>query len=318
MKETNFETLAHAQDWYGYAAGNEFDVTWGSVKLWKSEVPQMKHVRSQMAWLDGELLDLHVRKRSVVGLAKSILSPTNELDREIDRLWPLIPVKSITPRLANAICTLYNKPPVRTFHTKKEINEGYEEIYASLNVNQAMQRAYRAALITNTVAIIPDWKTKKIKVLTSDYFRMKTDGNGNVTELWLIHGNNGYKETEFEVWTANERTFNDYEGKFKSVERNPYGRIPATILQLNESEDIYGAGISVAAEINAWANFIRLLSTRIGAFQSFSVALGVNLQLAEGTKVGPGHFIQTLSSSPLMASSLNSKSIRERRSTNSC
>jgi hypothetical protein len=161
-----------------------------------------------------------------------------------------------------------------------------------------MQEAYRAALFTNTVLLMPDWENETIKVLTPDMFRIVTDGKGNMAKLWLVHGSNGRYETEFEEWTAESHAWYDHKGEISvkrspAVEPNKYGRIPAVLLRLNRTNSIYGAGITEAAELNAWNNFIRFLSTNIAVFQSFSVGLASNMgdSLTNGVRLGPGQLI---------------------------
>lgn len=284
--QNNFDNFDSFADWYPNAAGMEFRTTWGSLPLFKADVPHLEFIRVQTCWLDNTLDDMQARRRSVEALARSVLSPTDFPDQELKKWWSLFGVESISPKLADAICTLYNNPPYRKFSTNEGINTAFTEIYDSFGVNHTMKDAYRSSLFTNVVALMPDWETKQIKVLTPDYFRLV--GND---ELWIAHGNGGFKETEFEVWSAEEKKTVDYQGKLISKETNPYGRIPAVILKLNRSNDTYGSGISEAAELSTWSNFIRFISTRIGVFQSFSVGLGVNLDIKAGTRIGPGYFL---------------------------
>lgn len=222
-----------------------------------------------------------------MSLARSVLAPSDFPDAELEKWWPLFGVESVSPKIADAICTLYNDAPYRTFvNDNEEAAKVFTELYEKFEVNHVFKDAYRAALFTNVVLLLPDWKEKIIRVLTPDYFRVV----GN-EELWIALGSGGYTNTEFLVFSKEYIKTVDHSGKLKNSEPNPYGRIPGVLLKLNRSNDVYGSGISEAAEISAWSNFIRFISTRVGVFQSFSVGLSVNLDIETGTRIGPGYIL---------------------------
>lgn len=288
-RENNFDLTESIRDWTTEAAGYEFNTTWGGTDVWKNEVTNLQFYRAQTAWLESEPNDLHVRRRAVLALARGYFT-SNEAIAEVEKRWNAIPVDSLSIRLADTICTLYDESPARTFSETPEVNESFTDLYNRFDADLAMQEAYRAALFTNTVVLMPDWDSETIQVLTPDYFRIVTDGKGNMQKLWLVHGSNGRHETKFEEWTPEFHSWYDHEGKFVKKDANPYKRIPATLMRLNRTNSIYGAGITEAAELNVWNNFIRFLSTNIAVFQSFSVALASNMgdALKNGARIGPG------------------------------
>lgn len=286
-RENYFSEIDSSADWYSRAAGMEFQATWGSLPLFKADIRHLEFMRVQTCWLDSTLDDMQARRRSVESLARSVLSPTDVTDDELRKWWSLFGVESLSPKLADSICTLYNTPPYREFSTNEGVNTAFAEIYDWFGVNHVMKDAYRSSLFTNVVALLPDWESQQIKALTPDYFRLV--GND---ELWIARGNGGWDETEFDVWSNEYYKLVAHDGKLIKQEANPYGRIPAVILKLNRSNDTYGSGISEAAEIATWSNFIRFISTRIGVFQSFSVGFAKDLEVKSGTRIGPGFLLQ--------------------------
>lgn len=268
----------------------EFYATWGNIPIFAADIPHLNFMRAQACWLDSELDDLHMRRRSVYAIARDILEAGDVPDGELERMWSILGVESCSPRIADAIATLYNSDPVRVFHAASSVNEGFGQLYGQLNVNLAMQQAYRAALFTNTVLLLPDWDSNTIQVLTPDYFRLVGKGS-KVTELWLVHADGGFSPMEFHRWTAEDKTVFDDKGKFVRIEPNTLGRLPGSLLKLNPSNDLYGAGITEAAEINAVTNLLSLFTTRIALFQSYSVGVVMNMKFAKGTRIGPGSFI---------------------------
>jgi hypothetical protein len=283
--EKNFDNYDRLSDWYSYAAGMEFVATWGQLPQFKADIHHLEFMHVQTCWLESALDDMQARRRAVESLARSVLSPTDVPDEELKKWWPLFGVESVSGKLADAICTLYNDAPFREFSADEGVNQAFGQIYETFEVNHTMKDAYRASLFTNLVAILPDWEEKKIRVLTPDYFRIFGD------ELWIAKGYGGYANKEFEVWTKETVSIVDHGGKSVKRETNPYGRIPAVMLKLNRSNDIYGSGISEAAELGAWSNFIRLISTRVAVFQSYSVGFAQNFDILPGTRMGPGYIM---------------------------
>lgn len=285
--EKNFDDYLLNSDWYSLGAGMEFAATWGDLPHFRGDIKHLEFMRIQTCWLDSTLDDMQARRRSVEALARAVLSPTDVPDEELKKWWPLFGVESVAPKLADAICTLYNDAPYRVFSAEEGTQKAFTELYDTFEANHALKDAYRSALFTNVVCIMPDWDSKKIKVLTPDYFRLVGDN-----ELWIAKGYGGFRDKEFDVWSEDTIKLVDHSGNLVTSKPNPYGRIPAVILKLNRSNDIYGSGITEAAELSVWSNFIRFISTRVGVFQSFSVGFASNLEIAKGTRIGPGFILQ--------------------------
>lgn len=293
--EKNFSNSYDNSDWFVFAAGYEFDATWGTVARWKREVPHLQFMRAQTCWLESDIDDLQTRRRAAFAIARHALSPNDVPDQEMLRSWTLLGVESISPALADSICTLYNEPPIRTFgdvdaNTAEATTEGFKEVYAEGDVNSAMMHAYRAALFTNIVAIIPYWSDRlHLSVITPDLFRYQPATATQEEELWILERDENLNLSWRVLTPKVEKRYRD--GKFYDEHPHTLGCLPAILMKLTPSNDIYGAGMTEAAEINAWSNVIRYLSTKIGMAQAHSVAIASNLNLAEGTRIGPGHVI---------------------------
>jgi hypothetical protein len=291
--ERNFSITYDNSDWFVYAAGEEFEFTWGTVKKWEKDVPHLQFMRAQTCWLESDIDDLQIRRRSAYAIARAALSPNDMPDSDLQRNWPLLGVESVSPSLADSICTLYNESPVRTFgdeEADKTIAEAFKEEYTLAGFDMVMQHAYRSALFTNIVAIIPSWKDGlKFTVATPDLFRYQPKTDSQEEELWVIERDEKLG-LFFRVYTPTcVKKYRD--GAFVDEEPHDLGRLPAVLLKLTPSNDVYGAGMTEAAEINAWSNLIRFFSTRIGLHQAFSVGVASNMALEQGTRIGPGHII---------------------------
>jgi len=287
-------------DWYE-SVGVELAVTWGTVSRFQWEVRNMRFVRGQTIWLEGTHDDLRDRRRAVLGVARGVISPQDAADLEIDNLYPMIPIDTVSPRLANLICTAYKDSPERTFNKDAEgkeddgINKGFEDLYDSLNINEVMDQAYRAALFTNTVLILWSEEESKFLVLTPEYFRISDDG------IWIAR-RTGFTQAErflyasdkrdsipegeivFDVWTDTTHEVRNHSGALIASQcgPNPWGMFPGVLMKLTPSNDLYGAGIVEAADINAATNLLELFAMRIALFQGFSIAVGTNIKNDSG------------------------------------
>lgn len=303
-------------DWYE-AVGVELAVTWGTVSRFQWDLHVLHFVRAQTCWLEGTDEDLRDRRRAVLGVARGVLNPDSDknIDLAIDKLWPMLPVESISPHLANLICVAYKDKPERSW-TKDEAdgvehNKAFESIYEALDVDEIMDMAYRAALFVNSVLILWDEDEGRFLVLTPEYFRITDEGiwvarrtkgptDAEVKTFWLNKAVCPPGEIVFDVWTHDgkwHRVMN-HSGQQIEEELNPYGMLPGVLMKLNKSNDLYGAGISGASEINAATNLLRLFAMRTALFNGFPVAVGVNMQNdsggagpKEGIEISPGQMV---------------------------
>lgn len=276
----------------------------------------MRYIRAQTCWLEGTQDDLRDRRRAVLGIARGVISGNMDAGNlEIDRLWPMIPPDSISPHLANLICIAYKDKPERTF-TKDEgegrdINKGFDDVYESLDVDEVMDAAYRAALFVNIVLILWDDDSKKFLVLTPEYFRITDEA------IWVARRTKGPTDAEmkmfklspdlcppgeivYDVWSHDGKMHyvHNHSGAQIEEEENIYGMLPGVVMKLNKSNDLYGAGISGAAEINAATNLLRLFAMRTALYNGFPVAVGTNMRddsggaaAKDGVTIAPGKLL---------------------------
>jgi hypothetical protein len=301
-------------DWYE-SVGVELAVTWGTVSRFQWEVRNMRFTRATTCWLEGTQDDLRDRRRAVLGIARGVIDSKTAADLELDSIWPMIPVDTISPRLANLICIAYKDPPERTFSKSSDgteddnVNKGFDDLYDSLNINEVMDQAYRAALFTNTVLILWSDDEQKFLVLTPEYFRISEDG------IWIArrtgytdaerrqyHGRDAVTEGEivYDVWNNKTHEVRNHSGALimSQCEDNPWGMFPGVLMKLIPSNDLFGAGITEVAEINAATNLIGLFELRVALYYGFPIAVGTNIRNDSGgssaknnLNMGPGKML---------------------------
>src|SRR6185503_13288779 len=105
--EHNFDNYGLFNDWYAKAAGMEFAATWGSLPLFKGgDIQHMQFMRVQTMFLESTMDDMQARRRAVQAIAGVVLSPDSFPDEELLKWWSLFGTESISPKLADSICTL--------------------------------------------------------------------------------------------------------------------------------------------------------------------------------------------------------------------
>jgi hypothetical protein len=280
-QQNNFNLNAIGRDWYS-GVGAELDSTWGQLPQFKGDILQMKFCFAQVCWLDSDLYALQSRRQCVYAFGEKIFDNPNNSPRFHD-WWNFFGIESNSGKLADAVCTLYNDAPYREFteglifkneDSQADMQEALTELYEEYNVNLAFKTAYRYAYFVNCVVLMPDFENKTIQVLTPDMFRFLGP------ELWYIklaYDDKGNQIIQYHVWDSEQHRVVDATGKQVSTEPNPYGRVPATILKLNQTTELYGSGVSEAAEINVWQNMINYFTTKIGVNQSHSILAAFNI-----------------------------------------
>lgn len=276
----------------------------------------MRYFRAQTIWLEGTQDDIRDRRRAVLGMARGLIDPKDMPDLEIDNLYPIIPIDTVSPHLANLICIAYKDAPERTFNKDADgeedddINKGFDDLYEQYQIDEVMDQAYRAALFTNAVLILWSAEENKFLVLTPEYFRIEENGiwvarrtgipgvpkwaqpNGPVSS-----SNTAIGEIVYDVWNDKTHEVRSSGGKImvSQCEPNPYGMFPGVLLKLTPSNDLYGAGIAEAADINAATNLIGLFERRIALYYGFPIAVATNMRVdSAGTgpknnvRMGPG------------------------------
>lgn len=275
----------------------------------------MRYIRATTCWLEGTQDDLRDRRRAVLGIARGLIDSKTAADLELDNIWPMIPVDTISPRLANLICVAYKDAPERTFSKSADgtenddMNKGFDDLYDLLNLNEVMDQAYRAALFTNTVLIYWSDEEKKFLVLTPEYFRISDDGiwiarrtGYTRAERMLYNQRDAVSEGEivYDVWNDKTHEVRNHSGQLmiSQCEENKWGMFPGVLMKLIPSNDLYGAGISEAAEINAATNLIGLFELRVALYYGFPIAVGTNMRNDSGgsgaknnLNMGPGKML---------------------------
>ena len=268
-------------------------VTWGLLPRFILELPELRFFRGQTIWLEGTLDDLRERRNAVLGMARSVIG--SDMTGELEATWPMIAVDTISPRLANAICQAYVRPPTRTFSEDEKTNDGFRQLYEELDIDNVLNDAYRSALFTNLV--FNYWNGEEFQILTPEYFRLVEDQKGE-PELWMPR-----REPDgiyFDVWNDTVHVVRAPNGSVTKTLENPYGRMPGVFLKLSKSNDTYGAGITEAADLNCASNLITLNAMRIALYQGFSIGVATDFgnAIKSGQRIAPGSFLTPNSFDP--------------------
>lgn len=217
----------------------------------------------------------------------------------------IIPKRSIVPKTLNNVAMLYKQNPERWLAGEKDVHpddEAYQAIARSSGLNATMKRSYYWALCTNLVMVMPRvTQTKRgpkldYIVRTPSSFRVLLSDSGDVEKLLYsteIYGGEVSPENAVVVWTPDEVYIRDVAGNQKPLAGNegmvnPYGRIPAVFIQLEEDESsIYTGGAWDLTEAALRVNFYELLLQDDLMMDAMGVWLAKNMSLSESSVLSP-------------------------------
>lgn len=254
-----------------------FTAIWGSTPL-ANEVDNLSYFRALTCFLGTEEEDLRDRRKIVYEYLSNDFATALHTDTIVD-LYNIIPIEQSLTRIMRNLCTLYKQEPTREFSSETP-TVWYEEA----QINSAMKEAHHTAKLCNTALVMPVVRRGKmeIDVLPPDLFRVICDPKDykQVIELWIPYSEvNKYGEEErfFKVWTDYDYSKRDLNGNVIDFVPNPYGRIPAVILQFSGARtDFYGGGMWELLLATLDDNKLKFLVDNDVVYSAFSVWIAQN------------------------------------------
>lgn len=262
---------------YVNAFRDGFTTIWGGTPL-ANEVENLSYFRSFTCFLGTEEEDLKDRRKLVYEYLSNDFATALHTDTIVD-LYNILPIEQSLTRIMRNLCTLYKQAPTRVFSSDTPI-----EWYDEADVNSAMKLAHHVAKLCNSALLMPVVRQGKmeIDVLPPDLFRVVSDPKDykKITEIWIPYSEvNKYGEEVryFKVWTDYDYSKRDLDGRVIEFEPNPYGRIPAVILQFSGARtDFYGGGMWELLLATLDDNKLKFLVDNDVVYSAFSVWIATN------------------------------------------
>jgi hypothetical protein len=280
---------------------------WGvdSAVLTDDDRRDLAYYRTLVAFYDDAPENLEIRREVQQAYVRGIMA-----EEEITRTNRIMPIDSRLSKVLANVCTLYSYPPNRTFSDVPEVSKRLSDIYRRGRADLVMAEAHELARLTGLVAVRPRFDRKGKKLLfqswTPDRFRIRphAEDSTEIGEMFYPFKvavadkrfKSGFRsEIRIRYWTETETWVTDKRGEEILGERRPnrYGRIPFTFLRLRDARDggLYGPGWWSLVAFQIWDNLTKLANDRNHLFNSFVVALAVNLGLKGDLQLGAGRVI---------------------------
>lgn len=272
---------------YSRAFNNAFTTIWGNTPF-STETENLSYFRAMTCFLGSEEDDIADRRRLVYEYLSNDFSADKASDT-IVQLYNILPIEQSITRIMRNLCTLYTAPPVRKFSAGDGVG-----VYAKYSIDSYLKQAHRYGKYLNSVLVMPVVRDGNIEIdiLPPDLFRVNTDPKDykKITELWIPYSeidNGGNTVYRFKVWTDRTYEVRDSDnnvvtrtlenGEKVTTEPNKYGRIPAVVLQFENSKtNFYGGGLWELLLATLDDNKLRFLVDNDVVYSAFSVWIATN------------------------------------------
>lgn len=267
----------------------EFSAIWGSTPF-RDETENMAYFRAMTCWLDSKHADLQSRREFMYRYLESTFA-SGAQDDTINDLYQVIPIEECVRRVLRNLCNLYTDAPKRKFSKGAE---QFRELYDGARIDAALRVAHTTARFTNNALVMPVVRGGKLEidVFPPDMFRLKFGDKDfyKIEEVWIPVARRG--QTNFHVWDDASYRLIDGSGKVLEELPNPYGRIPAALLQFEQvPDDYYGGGMWELVLAALDDNKLKFLADNNAEYNGFSVWLAVNLQQSDNLRIAPNRIL---------------------------
>lgn len=270
-----------------------FTAIWGMTPL-SDEVNNLAYFRAMTCFLGTEETDIADRRKLVYSYLQNDFGSSEQTDT-INQLYNILPVEESVTRVLRNLCTLYNEAPQRKFDSDK-INEVYDES----GINSALLQAHRMAKFCNSALVMPSVRDGEIEldIYPPDLFRVITDSKDykKILELWIpisTVDSNGDITYSFKIWTDEWYRTANIDGRILTEEPNRYGRIPAAVLQFNQSRtNYYGGGLWELVLATLDDNKLCFLVNNDVVYSSFSIWVATNFDAKTDLRLAPNKLLR--------------------------
>jgi hypothetical protein len=288
------------------------------VNYWK-EMQRRRVYDAQKMWdwyyNDKERILFHVRRAMMKMFKQETVNRMN------------VRVLNVVYRVVNKICMVYKQPPQRELNggTTAEVsqktiagkktaevvdnpdkeNEQYQEMIASSTIANKAKEWHRLGRLFNTVLVQPVWVPDPneagegfmdFNVHTPAWCIVKSDQNDYLRPESFYYPRwvtiDGIEQQVLVFWDAKSHFYIDRVGNKRPLPdnpqmTNPYGLLPAAVLRFSEGIDFWGEGlwdlIDVTEEVAVQLSNLAY----VGIFQGHGQAVAINMNLPQGTVIGP-------------------------------
>lgn len=268
------------------------------------EIESMLYFRRHTAWYDTSAEDIKARRAFICDHAAPYFS------RETLQA-SIIPTDSFVRPAIEQSCMLYKDPATRWLVNEAQ-NESYQALLRGAQIDALAMDWHARLRLCNILAVRPvvreRFGVKRLEYdsYTPDKFRALWDEEGNLEKLLVYAGTrivNGVSTHVIAVWTNAAHYLLDCTGRRISVndqDKNPYGRIPFTLMRLDLTSDWYSGSAYDLIRACQHVNYYEILTDADSTYAALNLLLATNTNIpatgagprdvlsVEGLRVGEG------------------------------
>lgn len=216
-------------------------------------------------------------------------------------------------RIIDKLCLVYKSKTERTLQSEgatKKLNE----LYAGSDIDTKSKHWYRMAKVFHTVLVQPVVRTQDDKqVLTYEIWTpnkisvVEREDNflrpAKVVYQIQMRKPNGVADIETVYWSDTEHFRTDAHGKLIRDEDNPNGEnpykiLPFVVLRLKETENFWGEGETLLANVEEKIDFLLIQLMDLLVMQGHGQPVLINAKVEGTIQTGPRHPLMLIPHNP--------------------
>ena len=207
-------------------------------------------------------------------------------------------------RIIDKLCLVY-KSGVRRFLEQNSSTENLQELYELSDITRKQRQWYRYGRLFHTVLVQPvvrninDVDVLNYDILTPNKVTVKERDDNFLLPSEVVYQINardssGSPTLHTVYWSDDEHyVLNEKgekivdEGNIGSI--NPYGRLPFAVLRMRETEDFWGEGETVLANVEEKIDILLIQLIDLMIMQAHGQPVFTNTRMEGDVKTGPRH-----------------------------
>jgi hypothetical protein len=222
-------------------------------------------------------------------------------------------------RIIDKLCIVYKSGVWRTLEGEGA-TEKLDELYENSDILQKQRYWYRMAKLFDTVLVRPVVRERNGEpYLNYDVFTpnkvtvipKKDDYTQPAAVVYQEQVNvKGQNQLQTVYWTDEEHFIVDEDGNKKVLEgnpgnKNPYGELPFEVLRLKETEDFWGDGQTVLANVEEKIDVLLVQLMDLLVMQTHGQPVFNNARIEGEVQTGPRHPVMLIPSDPAQAAAFS-------------
>jgi hypothetical protein len=225
----------------------------------------------------------------------------------------------VLKRIIDKLCIVYKSGVWRTLDSEGA-TEKLDELYENSDIQTKQRYWYRMSKLFDTVLVRPvvrevDGEQKlSYEVYTPNKVTVVPNGDDFTSPSVVAYQEqvkvNGKNQLQTVFWTKDEHFITDEDGNKKTMEgneegKNPYGVLPFEVLRMRETEDFWGDGQTVLANVEEKVDVLLIQMMDLLVMQTHGQPVFSNARIEGEVQTGPKHPLSLVPFDPAQGTSFS-------------